>query len=105
MGHHGSSSAVAKAMIAPTARAVQIAPVLTGSQIRAARALLRWSAKDLADRCGLSYAAIQRAEKVDDMPNMMSRNLATLKAAFEDGGVIFLNPGDTRDGGHGVRMR
>ena len=79
--------------------------MLTGAQIRAARAMLRWSAQDLATHCGLSYAAVQRAENADGMPNMQSRNLLALKTTLEGAGVVFLDPGDMRPGGHGVRMR
>ena len=84
---------------------VEIAAVLTGSQIRAARALLKWSGQDLAERCGVSYPAIQRAERVDDMPNMQAKNLLAIKAALEGGGVVFLDSGQHRDGGAGVRRR
>lgn len=84
---------------------VNLAPVLTGSQIRAARALLKWSAHDLADRTGVSYAAIQRAERVDDMPNMQTKNLAAIKAALEAAGVQFLDGPYSGDGGPGVRMK
>lgn len=82
-----------------------IPAVLTGSQIRAARALLRWSAAELSERCGVSYAAIQRAERADGMPNMQTKNLAAIKAALEEGGIILLADGDTRDGGPGVRLK
>jgi transcriptional regulator with XRE-family HTH domain len=91
--------------LAPTYKPVEIAPVLTGSQIRAARALLKWSGQDLAARCGVSYPAIQRAEKADDMPNMQARNLAAIKAALERGGVQFLDGPYSGDGGPGVRLR
>ena len=66
--------------------------------------LLKWSGRELAERCGVSYPALQRAEAVDDMPNMQTRNLAAIKAALESGGVVFLDPGDHRDGGVGVRL-
>lgn len=79
--------------------------MLTGAQIRAGRALLRWSATDLAAHCGVSYAAIQRAEAADGMPNMQTKNLAAIKSALEAGGVIFLDAGAIRDGGPGVRLR
>lgn len=84
---------------------VNVAPMLTGSQIRAARALLRWSGKDLAERSGVSYPALQRAEAADGLPNMQTRNLAAIKAALEAGGVVFLDPGQNKDGGPGVRLR
>ncbi|TGU44832.1 XRE family transcriptional regulator [Mesorhizobium sp. M2D.F.Ca.ET.145.01.1.1] len=79
--------------------------MLTGSQIRAARALLKWSGQDLADRCGVSYPAIQRAERVDDMPNMQAKNLLAIKLALEAGGCQFLDGPYTGAGGPGVRLR
>lgn len=83
---------------------VEFAPVLTGSQIRAARALLKWSGQELADRCGVSYPAIQRAERFDDMPNMQAKNLLAIKAALERGGVVFIDGPYSGDGGPGVRL-
>lgn len=85
--------------------AVELAPMLTGSQIRAARAILKWSAQSLANKSGISYAAIQRAERVDDMPNMHARNLAAIKASLEAGGVEFLDGSYSGSGGPGVRLR
>ena len=79
--------------------------MLTGSQIRAARALLKWSGHKLAEASGVSYPAIQRAEQVDDMPNMQARNLAAIKAALESGGVEFMHGPYSGDGGAGVRLR
>ena len=37
-------------------------PPLTSAQIRAARALIRWSAQDLADHRAVSVTTIRRAE-------------------------------------------
>lgn len=65
--------------------------MLTGRQIRAARALLKWSGKDLAEMSGVSYPAIQRAEQVDDVPHMQARNLMALQGAFESVGIEFLH--------------
>ncbi|MDI6026723.1 helix-turn-helix transcriptional regulator [Corticibacterium sp. UT-5YL-CI-8] len=84
---------------------VDFAPMLTGSQIRAARALLKWSGRDLAERSGVSYPALQRAEAVDDMPNMQTRNLAAIKTALESGGALFIDGPYSGDGGPGVRLR
>ena len=84
---------------------VDFALVLTGSQIRAARALLKWSAHDLADRSGISYAAIQRAEQTDDLPNMQVKNLAAIKGTLEAAGCTFLDGSYSGEGGPGVRLR
>lgn len=78
--------------------------MLTGAQIRAARALLKWSGRDLAERSGVSYPALQRAEAVDDMPNMQTKNLAAIKSALEAGGVVFLDGPYSGSGGPGVRL-
>ena len=66
-------------------------PAITGAQIRAARALLRWSVHDLAEHCGVSESAISRAEKVDDVPAMQDRNLDAVRTAFEIRGIEFLD--------------
>jgi len=95
----------ANVAFAPDAPRLEADRMLTGAQIRAARAMLRWSAHDLAARCGLSYAAVQRAESVDEMPNMQTRNLAAIKTTFDAAGILFLDPGDVQPGGHGVRVK
>jgi transcriptional regulator with XRE-family HTH domain len=76
--------------------------MITGGQIRAARALLRWGRDDLARRSGVSETAIWRAENVDTVPTMRADNLYKIERALEDGGVIFL---DGDDVGPGVRLR
>lgn len=91
--------------LAQTRSHVELAPVLTGSQIRAARALLKWSGQTLSEKSGVSYPALQRAERTDEMPNMQVRNLAAIKAALESGGVVFLDGPYSGDGGPGARLR
>lgn len=91
--------------LALASRTVELAPMLTGGQIRAARALLRWSGQTLADKSGVSYPAIQRAEAVDGLPNMQVRNLAAIKDTLEAAGVEFFNGAYSGSGGAGVRLR
>jgi hypothetical protein len=79
--------------------------MITGAQIRAARALLGWSAQQLADKSGVSYSAIQRAESFNTVPSMRAPNLYALQRALEDGGVVFQAAGENRPGGDGVRLR
>jgi DNA-binding XRE family transcriptional regulator len=67
------------------------AAMLTGAQIRAARALLRWSGERLAKESGLSWGTIQLAERTDGLPNLMARNLQAIQVALEKGGVEFTN--------------
>jgi transcriptional regulator with XRE-family HTH domain len=78
--------------------------VITGAQMRAARALLRWSADELAAAARLGVATIRRAESVDGAPNSTEANLAAIRAALEAAGVIFLEDGDVA-GGPGVALR
>ena len=73
-------------------------PAITGAQICAARALLRWSVQDLSEQCGVSESAISRAEKVDEVPGMQGRNLDAVRTAFEIYGIEFFDR-------NGVRLR
>jgi transcriptional regulator with XRE-family HTH domain len=73
--------------------------MISGAQIRAARALLRWSAEKLAGKCGLSPGSIRSAEGFDEMPEkMQAGNLLAIKTALEKAGVEF-------DGNGGVKLR
>jgi transcriptional regulator with XRE-family HTH domain len=71
---------------------------ITSAQIRAARALLNWSARELAERSGVSQSSIHRAERAKAHPSMHEQSLAAIKAAFERYGVEFLD-------NSGVRLR
>jgi ribosome-binding protein aMBF1 (putative translation factor) len=77
--------------------------MITGRQIRMARAALDWSAAELASRSGVSASSIQRAEAVDGVPTMKSTNLFKLQRALEIGGVMFVDADETA--GEGVRLR
>jgi DNA-binding XRE family transcriptional regulator len=85
-----AASKVAKKSIGRAAKNILGAAMLTGKQMRAARALLGWSADTLANACGLSRGTIEIAEKADGMPNMQSKNLLAVKTALERGGVVFI---------------
>jgi hypothetical protein len=75
---------------------------LTSAQIRAARALIRWSARDLASKAALGLATIRRAEIVEGEPSMTMANNLAVRRALEAAGVIFI---DEDDEGPGVRLR
>jgi transcriptional regulator with XRE-family HTH domain len=75
---------------------------LSSAQIRAARALLRWSAEDLARRSFLSVATIRRAELTEDETSMTAANDLAVRRALEAAGVEFI---DENGGGPGVRLR
>ena len=75
---------------------------MNGQQLRAARALLDWSAQDLADASKVSLATIRRAESTDGMPTLTAANASILQSALEAAGVEFIAE---NGGGAGVRMR
>ncbi len=76
--------------------------MITAEQIRAARALLRWSAQDLADRSGIGFRTIQRFESESGIPGSRSKNLLTIRRVLENAGVVFI---DQNGGGPGVRLK
>ena len=74
--------------------------MITGSQIRMARAALCWTAKELAERAGLSWNTIQRMETSTGAVPGLSRNVEAIKAALEGAGIELI---DQNGGGPGVR--
>ena len=75
---------------------------LASSQIRAARALLRWTADDLAREAALGRNTILRAEVAEDQTSLTAANDLAVRRALEAAGVEFI---DENGGGPGVRLR
>ena len=75
---------------------------LTGFQIRAARAILRWNADDLANASALGINTIRRAELADDVTSLTVANDLAIRRALESAGVEFI---DENGGGAGVRFK
>jgi len=76
--------------------------MIVSSQIRAARALLRWSAEDLAKASGIGVATIRRLELTEGIPSSNAQTLDSIKKTLESAGVEFVgNPED----GAGVRFK
>lgn len=73
--------------------------MVTSAQIRAARALLNWTVRELAEESGVHRNTITRAEADDKGPGYQT---AKLQAALEAKGVVFLP--DTGNG-PGVALR
>ncbi len=73
-----------------------------GAQIRAARALLRWSGADLVRESGVSHATIHRAEAVNGTTALTLANASAIRRALEAAGVELL---DEDGGGPGARLR
>ena len=76
--------------------------MLTSAQMRAARALLRWSAEDLARKSAVGVTTIRRAELTEHKTSMTTANDLAIRRALEDAGVEFI---DENGGGAGVRLR
>lgn len=72
------------------------APV-TGAQVRMARAAVKWTVSDLAERAGLPWARLQQVERADGVPSAKEEVLVALRSALEAEGVIFLS-GTAGDG-------
>jgi hypothetical protein len=68
--------------------------------MRAARALVRWSALDLAKASKVGVATIRRVEVVEGEIPVTQANEAALRQALESAGVEFI---DENGGGPGVR--
>lgn len=76
--------------------------LLTGEQIRAARALLRIEQRELAEAAGVSLETIKRLEK---QRGTVAANLSTVQAirdAIRAAGVDLI---EKNGGGPGVRLR
>lgn len=81
-----------------TARAM-----LTPDQLRAARALVKWSREDLAEKSGVAAITIKGFELGADSK---ISTLTKLRRALEAAGVAFIEDGGKSDeGGPGVRLR
>jgi transcriptional regulator with XRE-family HTH domain len=77
-------------------------PALTSAQIRAARALIRWSADDLARHSTVSVSTIRRAELKPSATVLTRANDQAIRRALEQAGVEFI---DAEGSGPGVRLR
>lgn len=75
---------------------------LTSAQIRAGRALIRWSADELARESALGVNTIRRAELAEDKTAMTAANDLAVRRVLESAGVDFI---EENGGGPGVRLR
>ena len=76
--------------------------MISTGQVRAARALLRWTAEDLANAAKVGVATIRRMEVLDGVPAGNVKTLIAIQQALEGAGIEFIgNPDDSP----GVRLR
>ena len=74
--------------------------MFTPRQLRAVRALLGWSASDLAEHAAVHVTTVQRMEKHDGQHRGTVATLEKVMNAFEAHGIEFV----AEDGWRGVRL-
>jgi len=80
--------------------------MITGTQMRAARALLGIDQRELAQRCGLSLPTIQRMESCDGVVRGNVDSLMKLVDALAASGIELIGEGTSSSGrGRGVRIK
>ena len=77
-------------------------PRISSAQIRAARALLKWSAQDLASASALGVNTIRRAEVAEAEIALTAANSLAVRNALETAGIEFI---EENGGGPGVRSK
>src|SRR4029453_3959866 len=75
---------------------------LTSAQLRAGRALIRWSAEDLARASVVGLTTIRRAELTASETSLTAANDLAVRRALEGAGVEFI---DENGGGPGGGLR
>jgi transcriptional regulator with XRE-family HTH domain len=76
--------------------------MLTAEQIRGARAALRWEQSQLAERASVSVETVKRLEKMNGRLRAQYGTQASIRDAFENAGVVFLD--DDSAGGFGFLL-
>ena len=76
--------------------------MITSSQIKAARGLIGWTARELAEKAGIGFSTLIRLESVDGVPSSHVKTLEAIKRAFEGAGLEFIG---TPEAGAGVRWK
>lgn len=76
--------------------------MITSGQIRAARSLLKWTGKQLAEESGVAFSTLMRLETGEGIPAAQAKTLDTIEKAFEKAGIEFIG---TPEIGAGVRWK
>ncbi|AWN52718.1 transcriptional regulator [Methylobacterium sp. 17Sr1-1] len=75
--------------------------MLTSELVKAARALIRWEQKDLAEASGVSLPTIKRLEAKPGSLNAHSSTISAIQLALERQGINFI---PENCGGPGLRL-
>ena len=76
--------------------------MITSDQIRAARSMLRWTGKDLAEKSGIGFSTLMRLEVEEGVPKAQVKTLEAIRKTFEKAGIEFIG---SPDDAPGVRLR
>jgi DNA-binding transcriptional regulator YiaG len=76
--------------------------MISGSQIRGARAMLNWTASILAEAASTNRFTIQKIEQSDGVPSAKAQILFEIQKALETAGIEFIG---TPDNDPGVRLK
>jgi predicted transcriptional regulator len=77
--------------------------MISSKQIRAAKAMLKWSGEELANKAGVSLSTIRRIESQDGI--LEGQNMSTvmsIKSALEKAGIEFIGSPEDKPG---VRLK
>lgn len=64
--------------------------LITSEQIRACRAILRWTINDLAEYSGVSIATLKRIESKEGFPNSRIETIHVIRTTFESTNIVHL---------------
>jgi transcriptional regulator with XRE-family HTH domain len=76
--------------------------LITSGQIKAARSLLGWTARELAVKADIGFSTLIRLEAAEGVPSSHVKTLEAIIKALETAGIEFIG---TPDDGPGVRLR
>jgi len=76
--------------------------LITSGQIRAGRAFLKWTGKELAEASGVAFSTLMRLETGEGVPGAQAKTLDSIQKAFEEAGLEFIG---TPEAGAGVRWK
>ena len=68
--------------------------LISGRQIRMARAALGWRVDDLSKKSGVQWARIQKIERNNDISADVDDKLISIKKIFEENGIMFCSKND-----------
>ena len=76
--------------------------MITSGQIKAARGLIGWTARHLAEKAEIGFSTLIRLESEEGVPSSHVKTFKKLKKAFEKAGIEFIG---SPESGAGVRWK